>query len=120
MSTTELIQLIVGCLAIISVLYQVARVERVIYSAIDAVKDSSDRNYFELQKRLDLHLQEYASRRQQSERDYNDLNIELQSKYSRLREHQRDIEGYLSRTSNFKVRTHYTTEHSFFREEENN
>ena len=111
MNSTELIQLIVGCIAIISVLYQVARVERVIYQSIDAVKDLSERNHLELQKRLDLHLQSYADRRDHDLYIINDLNNKIEHRFNRLREHQKDIERYLEKNGNFRVRGYFTTDH---------
>lgn len=119
MDSTEIIQLIVGITAIISVLYQVARVERVIYQSIDAVKDLSERNHLELQKRLDLHLQSYADRRDHDLYIINDLNNKIEHRFNRLREHQKHIERYLEKNGNFRVRGHFTTEHSFEKDPEN-
>jgi len=111
MNSTEVIESIVGVVAIISVLYQVARVERAIYQSIDAVKDSSERNYLELQKRLDLHLQSYADRRDHDLYIINDLNNKIDHRFNRLREHQRNIESYLEKNGNFRTRGYFTSEH---------
>ena len=118
MNGTEFIQLVVGVLAIISVLYQVARVERVIYQSIDAVKDLSERNHLDLQKRLDLHLQSYSDRRDHDLYLINNLDNKIEHRFKRLREHQKDIERYLEKNGNFRVRAHFTTEHDFERDPE--
>lgn len=119
MHSTETIQLIVGIIAIISVLYQVARVERIIYQSIDAVKDLSERNYLDLQKRLDLHLQSYADRRDHDLYIVNDLNNKIDHRFNRLREHQKDIERYLEKNGNFRTRGYFTIEHDRERDESN-
>lgn len=110
-NSTEIIQLVVGIVAIISVLYQVARVERVIYQSIDAVKDLSERNHLELQKRLDLHLQSYADRRDHDLYIINDLNNKIEHRFNRLREHQKDMERYLEKNGSFRVRGYFTADH---------
>lgn len=116
-NATSIIELAIGVIALISVLYQVARIEKAIFQAIDAVKVSSDRNFFQMQNRLDLHLQDYASKKQQDDRNFNALTNEINHECGRLRQHQKDIEKYLAKDG-FRIRTYYTTEHDFGRDED--
>lgn len=114
---TDIIELAIGVIALISVLYQVARIEKAIFQAIDAVKVNSDRNFFQLQSRLDLHLQDYAAKKQQDDRNFTELTNEINHECGRLRRHQKDIEKYLAKDG-FRTRTYYTTEHEFGKEED--
>ena len=118
MSITEMIGLVGGVVTVFSLLYQIARIEKAIFQAMEAVKASSDRNYFQLQSRLDLHLQDYANKKQQDARNFNAMTHEINHECGRLRQHQADIEKYLSTSGNFRVRTYYTTEHDFGKDED--
>lgn len=117
MGPTEAVGLVGGVITVISLLYQVARIEKAIFQAIETVKASSDRNYFQLQSRLDLHLQDYAIKKQQDERSFNTMANEINHECGRLRQHQADIEKYLSKDG-FRVRTYYTSEHDFGKDED--
>lgn len=117
MGATEIIGLVGGVFTVISLLYQVARIEKAIFQAIEAVKASSDRNYFQLQNRLDLHLQDYTNKKQQDDRNFNAITHEINHECGRLRRHQTDIENYLVK-GGFHPRTYYTTEHEFGRKED--
>lgn len=117
MGPTEVVGLVGGVITVISLLYQVARIEKAIFQAIETVKASSDRNYFQLQSRLDLHLQDYANKKQQDDRNFSVITHEINHECGRLRQHQADIENYLSKDG-FRVRTYYTTEHDFGKDED--
>lgn len=109
-NTAAAVELIVGIVAIISVLYQVARVERIIYQAIDSSKDAAERNYLELQRRLDLHIQSYIDRHEHDVYIVNGLSSKIDHKFERLREHQKDIEKFLEKNNNFRVRGYFGSE----------
>lgn len=111
-STKDTIELIIGISALLGIIWQISQVKAAIDKAIDAVQDEALARHSALEKRLDIHLESYFNKREQDERNFAELKYNQKKNFGQLREHQKDIERYLSKDG-FTVRTHYTTDHEF-------
>ena len=107
----EFIELILGFCALGSIIYKVAQIEKAIYLAIDVVRDDLLIQQKDIEKRLDIHLQDYLNRTEMINYIIGGMNEKMDHKFNRLYSSMRDIEKYLQqKNQDFRVREYFGNE----------
>lgn len=88
--------------------YSVAQVEAKLYKSIDEVSDRVNDRINALEKRVDVHLQDYVNGKEIISMITNGLKESLDHKFNRLYGAQKDIQGYLKKKFEFHPREHFT------------
>lgn len=86
MTPKDLIELILGVAGLAGVIYQLAQVERHIYDEIDKLKDSIIARLCVNETKFDVHMQDYANRKESIDYKLGGLNEKIEHRYNRLRE----------------------------------
>lgn len=111
LTSKESIELILGLCALASIIYKVAQIEKAIYTAIDVVKDDLILRHKDIDKRLDIHLQDYSNRAEMVNYMINGMNEKIDHKFNRLYSSMRDMEKYLQqKNQDFRVREYFGDE----------
>ena len=85
------LELILGFCALVGIIYKIAQIEKAIYTAIDLVKDDLVIRHKDIDKRLDIHLQDYSNRAEIVNYMINGLDEKIDHKFTRLYSSMRDI-----------------------------
>ena len=104
MHSKDLVELIVGVLAVLGVVYKIAKVERRIYEEITSVKHTLTTKLIECEHSMRLHLQDYANRRESVEWRMGQLDQKINHKDERLRNQVKDVQLFLEKHLSFRVR----------------
>lgn len=108
MSNSELIAVIALIITIVGAVYSVAQIEARIYKNIDEINDRLSDRINTLERRVDVHLQDYVNGKEMNSYMVNGLDQKLDHKFNRLYGAQKDIQGYLKKKFEFHPREHFT------------
>lgn len=87
--------------------WQMSEMKSAIYTAIDKVRDELDYRFNQLEKRFEIHLNDYERSADMMTLICNQLREASEHKYKRLSLSLRDIEKFLQRDRAYKVREHF-------------
>lgn len=107
MNVSDIVNVILGLIAIGGLIYKLAQVERAIYKAIDTLEDSVGERMNAYEKRLDIQEHHITSRNQLYDMQLNQLEEKVRGRLNRLAAGQQDIQKYLERSSNFQARQYF-------------
>jgi replicative DNA helicase len=108
----ENLDVIGGGIAVLAVIWQMSQVKSAIDKAIDAVKDDALARHLVLEKRFEIHLENYILRQEAVNMLTSQLNEKIDHKHSRTYASLRDIEKYLQKhhSETFRVREYFDDE----------
>lgn len=111
-NTRETLEVIGGLLAVLGIIWQISQVKSTIDKAIDAVRDEALVRHLVLEKRLEIHLENYILRQESVNMMTSQLNEKIDYKYSRVYASLRNIEKYLQQhhSQTFRVREYFGDE----------
>lgn len=87
--------------------WQISELKSNIYSAIDKVNDDTNYRMNQLEKRLEIHLNDYDRSTDLTTLICNQLKEAIEHKFKRLYSSMRDIEKYLQKSHSFRVREYF-------------
>lgn len=83
---------------------RITRVETNVLSAVDQLKDDVTGRLYTIEKNLDVHLTEYAGKKEHYDYRIHDFDTRLEHKFNRLRGLIKQLAGFLSKESGFVLR----------------
>jgi len=104
MNVSDIVNVILGLIAIGGLIYKLAQVERAIYKAIDTLEDTVSDRMNAYEKRLDIQEHHINSKYQLYDMQLNQLEEKMRGRLNRLAAGQVDIQKHLERNTNFQVR----------------
>lgn len=104
MNPKEWIELFLGILALVGIVYQIAQVERHIYDEIDKLKDSILARISINESKFDVHTQDYVNRKETVQYLLGSLDQKIEHKFSRLLEEFKEMQRFLEKHFYFKLR----------------
>lgn len=112
--TKDTIELIVGLSAVLGIIWQISQVKASIDKAIDAVKDEAFARHSLLEKKLDIHLENYINRQEMMNMLTAQLDQKIEHKFGRCYGTIRDMEKYLQKNHNpaYRVREYFDDDSS--------
>lgn len=110
----DTIELIIGLCALLGIIWQISQVKAAIDKAIDTVKDEAFARHLALEKKLDVHLENYINRQEMMNMLTAQLDQKVDHKFGRCYGSIRDIEKYLQKHHNqaFRVREFFDDDSS--------
>lgn len=102
-----ILELVIVIGTAIGFIWHISEIKNKIYNAMDEIKDNSMARDNDLKNRLEVHLNDYNNRQEMINYMVNGLNEKLDHKYNRLYSSMRDVEKYLQKTQNFRVREYF-------------
>lgn len=105
----DTIELIVGLSTLLGIIWQISQVKAAIDKAIDAVKDEAFARHLALEKKLDVHLENYINRQEMVNMVTSQIDQKVDHKFGRCYGSIRDLEKYLQKHHNptFRVREYF-------------
>jgi len=102
----DAIELILGLFALLGISWQIYQVKAAIDKAIDAVKDEAFARHAALEKKLDIHLENYINRQEMMNLLVSQVDQKVDHKFGRSFNSIRDIERFLQKyhAETFRVR----------------
>lgn len=100
----DLIEIVVGILAVLGVIYKIAQVERRIYEEIINTKYSINQRVVECEHTLSLHLQDYANRKESVDWRMGQLDQKINHKDEKLHKQIKDVQLFLEKHLSFRLR----------------
>lgn len=104
----SLLELLVAAGFFVGVVWQMAEMKSAIYRAIDSVNDNLSDRINQIEKRFDVHLNDYERSADLTTLICNQLREAIEHKYKRLSFSMRDIEKYLQKNQNFRIREYFS------------
>ncbi len=92
--TKEALEIIGSLIVILGIVWQISQAKAAIDKAIDAVKDEAITRYLVLEKRFEIHLENYILRQEVLNMLISQLNEKIDHKHSRTYSSLRNIEKY--------------------------
>lgn len=102
----DTIELIIGIFALLGISWQIYQVKAAIDKAIDAVKDEAFAKHAALEKKLDIHIENYINRQEMVNMLTSQLDQKVDHRFGRCYGSIRDIEKFLQKyhRETFRVR----------------
>lgn len=110
MNLKDALELIGGLTALCAIIWQIARVKSAIDDAIDAVKDESFSRHKDLEKRLEVHLQDYSRRIEIINNAAVMTGARNEEKFRQIQASLRSIEKHIEGKQNFRMREYLSDE----------
>jgi len=107
-SAKTVLELLVAIGFFIGTVWQMAEMKSAIYKAIDSVSDNLNDRINLIEKRFDVHLNDYERSADLTTLICNQLREAIEHKYKRLSYSMRDIEKYLQKNQNFRNREYFS------------
>ena len=104
----SILELLVAAGFSLGVVWQIAEMKSAIYKAIDIVNDNLNDRINLIEKRFDVHLNDYERSADLTTLICNQLREAIEHKYKRLSYSMRDIEKYLQKNQNFRTREYFS------------
>lgn len=104
MHPKDLIEIILGILSLIAIVYQLASVERQIYEEIDRLKDLIIARISINENKFDVHIQDYVNRKETVSYILGSLDQKIEHKFSRLLEDFKGMQRFLEKQFYFRIR----------------
>lgn len=108
----SLLELLVAAGFFIGVVWQMAEMKSAIYRTIDSVNDSLNDRINQIEKRFDVHINDYERSADLTTLICNQLREAIEHKCKRLYNSMRDIEKYLQKNQNFRIREYFSDDSS--------
>lgn len=103
----SILELLIAIGFFIRLTWQMSEMKSAIYDAIDKVNDDLNHRFNQLEKRFEVHLNDYERSADMVTLVCNQLRESLEHKYKRLSLSIRDIEKFLQKNQTYKVREHF-------------
>lgn len=101
----SIIQILIGLTGLLGIIWQISQVKASIDKAIDAVKDEAFARHTILEKRFDIHLENYINRQEMVNMVTSQLDQKIDHRFNRSYGSIRDLEKFLQKNyPTFRVR----------------
>jgi hypothetical protein len=104
MNPKDLVELILGILGLVGIVYQLAQVERHIYDEIDKLKDSIIARISVNENKFDIHIQDYVNRKETVQYLLGSLDQKIEHKFGRLYGDFKEMQRFLEKHFYFRIR----------------
>jgi len=104
MNPKDLVELILGILALAGIVYQIAQTERQIYDEIDKLKDSIIARISISENKFDVHVQDYVNRKETVQYLLGSLDQKIEHKFGRLYGEFKEMQRFLEKHFYFRIR----------------
>lgn len=95
---------IISICALVGMIWRIAELKSKIYSAIEDLRDETEKTTTRIEHKLDIHLTEYGEKKMFTEYLIHNLDAKIEHKFKRLANWVRQISGFLNKQSDFQIR----------------
>lgn len=104
MNPKDSVELILGIMAILGMIYALAQVERRIYDEIHKLESRLTTRFTVSETKFDVHMQDYANRKEAVDYRLGGLNEKIEHKFNRLHAEVKELQRFMQSNFPFRVR----------------